>query len=329
MMNHRKRTSKRALCGLALLVLLLAATPSFAAIAVRAAAGGVGGGWYTVLAGLAEIVVAENPDVNVQVIPGAGLSNIPRVGEKGVEIAFAYPPFTQACYAGTNPYQKAYGNIRAIGKGFGSGVLQFVVDENAGVDSIEDFVKSKKPLRIAVDRVGTTDEWIFSKVMEFYQVDYKTIASWGGKVTHAGYGDQAVLIKDRQVDAIVGNIAVPWTAVMEASIGRKMKILSLSDECRAYLQQTYALLPATIPAGGYNFQTEPVNTVACITQIITHADVNEDVIYRITKTIFENPDKVRQVHDSLKDFDPREAPSDNGAPLHPGAEKYYREAGLM
>lgn len=327
-----KRLSKRVrfvLWGTILLLTLAGATSAFAATAVRAAAGGVGGGWYTVLAGLAEIVAAENPDLNMQVIPGAGLSNIPRVGEKGVEIAFAYPAFTKACYNGTNPYQKPYNNIRAIGKGFGSGVIQFVIDENAGVSSIEEFVKNKKPLRIAVDRVGTTDEWIFSKILEFYKVDYKTIASWGGKVTHAGYGDQAVLIKDRQVDAIVGNIAVPWTAVMEASIGRKMKLLSLSKECQEYLRKTYALIPDTIPAKSYNFQTAPVNTVASITQLITHKDVPEDVIYKITKTIFSNPEKVRKIHDSLKDFDPKGAPADNGAPLHPGAEKYYKEAGLM
>jgi TRAP transporter TAXI family solute receptor len=329
MMRHLKKILKCVLLGIGVFTFMLATTPSFAAIAVRAAAGGVGGGWYTVLAGLAEIVAVDNPDINMQVIPGAGLSNIPRIGEKGVEIAFAYPPFTKACYAGTNPYQKPYDNIRAIGKGFGSGLIQFVVDEGAGVSSIEDFVRSKKPLRIAVDRVGTTDEWIFSKILEFYEVNYETIASWGGKVTHAGYGDQAVLIKDRQVDAIVGNIAVPWTAVMEASIGRKMRLLSLSKECQDYLQQTYALIPDTIAAGGYSFQTEPVESVACITQIITHADMDEDVIYRITKTIFENPDKVKRVHDSLKDFDPKQAPSDNGVPLHPGAEKYYKEAGLM
>jgi TRAP transporter TAXI family solute receptor len=302
-----------------------------AAIAVRAAAGGVGGGWYTILAGLAEVVAAENPDINVQVIPGAGLSNIPRTGEKGVEIAFAYPPFTKACFNGTNPYQdqKPYDNIRAIGKGFGSNYFQFIVDTNTGISSIEEFVKSKKPIKISVDRVGTTDEWIFSKVLEFYGIDYKTIESWGGKVTHAGYGDQAVLIKDRQVDAMVANIAVPWTAAMEASIGRDMKLIPISAECQEYLREKYALIPADIPAGGYSFQPEPVASVATITQLITHIDMDEDLIYKITKTIFSNVEKVREIHDSLKDFDPSQATADNGAPLHPGAEKAFKEMGLL
>ena len=318
------------LCTL-MVVSLLQCVPSHAAVAVRAAAGGVGGGWYTTLAGLAEIIAAENPDINVQVIPGAGLSNVPRVGEKGVEIAFAFPPFTKACYTATNPYQnqKPYENLRAIGKGFGTTILQFVVDADAGITTVEEFIKNKKPLRIAVDRVGTTDEWIFSKVLEFYKVDYKSITSWGGKVTHAGYGDQAVLIKDRQVDAIVGNVALPWTAVMEASIGRKLKILPLSKECQEYLQKSYALIPSAIPAGSYKFQDKAIPSIACMTQLITHKDVDEATIYKITKTIFNNPEKVKKVHDSLKNFNPSQAPQDNGAPLHPGAIKYYKEVGLM
>ena len=75
-----KKNMKFAVCALLALFMVFCAIPSFAAIPVRAVAGGVGGGWYTVMAGLAEIIGKDNPDINMQVIPGAGLSNSPRTG---------------------------------------------------------------------------------------------------------------------------------------------------------------------------------------------------------------------------------------------------------
>ncbi|MFA0887481.1 MAG: TAXI family TRAP transporter solute-binding subunit [Synergistales bacterium] len=313
------------------LLAIFALAPAHAAdqVAVRAAAGGVGGGWYTTLAGLAEIIANTYKEINVQVVPGAGLSNPPRVGEKEVEFCFSFPPFTAAAYGGNEPFPKKYDNLRGVAKGFGSSMIQFVIDEETGIKTFEDFIKAKKPLRIAVERNGTTDDWIFKKILAYYKCDYKTIESWGGKVTHAGYGDQAVLMKDRQVDAIIGNVAAPWTAVMEASLGRKVRILPLSRALIDHLQKNYALLPAKVKAGSYGFLKSDVPTVACVTQLICHKDVPDELVYKITKAICENVERVHKVHDAAKEFSPDTAWSDNGAPLHPGAAKYYKEKGLM
>lgn len=60
-----------------------------------------------------------------------------------------------------------------------------------------------------------------------------------------------------------------------------------------------------------------------------NAKVSADVVYRVVKILAENPDRVRKIHDSVKEFDPTTAWKDLGAPLHPGAEKYYREKGWI
>jgi hypothetical protein len=90
--------------------------------------------------------------------------------------------------------------------------------------------------------------------------------------------------------------------------------------------------PAEIPANTFKGQTTPVKTVKAATNVIVSADVPDDVVYTITKTIVENAPKLRTLHAALGEFDPKKAadPILNGnCPLHPGAVKYYKEAGLL
>ena len=67
----------------------------------------------------------------------------------------------------------------------------------------------------------------------------------------------------------------------------------------------------------------------CITTFVVNKDVPEDIVYNRTKAICENTDRVKEIHQSCKTFDPKIAWKDGGGPVHPGAEKYYREMGFM
>lgn len=311
-------------------IVTLFATPALAAqIAVRAGAGGAGGGWYNTLAGVAEVVAHHDKDVNMQVVPGSGLANLPRLGEKKLEFSLSFIPFTLAAYKGEDPFQAKYDNLRSVATGFGDNYIQIVVDESVKATTFQELMEQKPPLKLAVERVGTSDEWIFRKILSYYKANYDTFKSWGGKVTHAGYGDQSVLMKDRQVDMMIGMIAVPWTAVMEASIGRNLHMINMTKDLQDHLYENYALKPTAIPAGGYKFMTEDVQSISCSVQIVCHKDVPDDVVYRVTKAICENPDRIRSINETTKNFDPATAWKDGQAPLHPGAEKYYREKGYI
>ncbi len=91
-------------------------------------------------------------------------------------------------------------------------------------------------------------------------------------------------------------------------------------------------MAAEIPANTFKGQTTPVKTVKAASNILVNSEVPADVVYTITKTIMENADKLPKIHAALSDFDPKKAadPGLNGnCPLHPGAAKYYKEAGLL
>ncbi len=305
------------------------AQPKVKPITLQASAGGVGGVWYIVLAGLAEIVREKVPEISIKVVPGGGLINPPRVAKGDVQLAFVFPPQAAATYAGRDPFSEKTPDIRMIAGGFGDNFVQFAAAEETGLISFDDWMKKKYPLKIAVERKGTTDEWTLKLALSYYKYGYEDVAKWGGKIINTGYSDQTTMMKDRHVDALWGNIAIPAPAIQDSLLSRKIKLLPLPEDLIKWMADKYALARGEIPVGAYGIVNKPVPTVLHITSLAAHVGVPEDVVYAITKTICENPDRVRAIHASAKTFDPKVAWKNLGAPLHKGAERYYKEKGYM
>ena len=132
------------------------------------------------------------------------------------------------------------------------------------------------------------------------------------------------------MDSLFQNIAVPSSSVLEAKVGREVMLLGFPPELMDHMCQ--GVSPSsrgTIPAGAYGLTDKPLASPASPTMVTANAKLADDVVYRFVKIVAENPDRVRKIHDSLKDFDPQNGWKDLGVPLHPGAEKYYREKGWM
>mgnify|MGYP002413510365 FL=1 len=86
---------------------------------------------------------------------------------------------------------------------------------------------------------------------------------------------------------------------------------------------------ATIPGGMYRGNDEDVKTFGVAATFVTSSDVDEDVVYEVVKAVFENFDSFKRLHPAFSNLKKEEMVSDAlSAPLHKGAEKYYREAGL-
>jgi TRAP transporter TAXI family solute receptor len=119
-------------------------------------------------------------------------------------------------------------------------------------------------------------------------------------------------------------------SVSEIATSTDVKFLGLDDETiRGLAPLGYT--PGTMPADTFKGQAEPVKTVGFPTVVITNKELPEPIAYTVTKTIIENRDALVRGHAGLKDFDPATAwrPEKVGLPLHPGAERAYREKGWM
>jgi TRAP transporter TAXI family solute receptor len=291
------------------------------------ASGIIGGGWYSSMAGIFEIIHANVPDVKARMVPGGGMTNQPRVGTHEVDIAWGITPFVAAALAGEKPFPAAYKDLRCIIKPNDLFALQFVVLADSPIETIDGIFTSKYPLKLAVVPEGISDAYAFGKLLDFYGVDIETISKWGGKIMRAGYPDQIELMKDKHVEAVFENTYIPANPVMQIQPFRKLKFLSFEEKHQAYFKKL-GFVPHSIPAGSYENQDKPIQTFASGSVMIVNANVPDEVVYKITKVLVEKAEEIRQIP-TLKNWDPVKGIKDLPAPLHPGAEKYFKEAGLL
>jgi TRAP transporter TAXI family solute receptor len=295
-------------------------------------AGGVGGGWYTIAGGIANIINEKSGGITVKVIPGGGTVN-PRLVDKGdCELGWGLPFLNVAAWNGEDPYDKKHPNLRAIAGGMSLNFFHFFVAAESPVKTMDEVFKQKKALRMAISPTGTSDEWVFRKVINHYNLDYKDLEAAGFRFFRGSYAEQASQFKDRNVDSVFTFLALPGAAVTEASVGRSLRLIPFSPEVLQSLLK-YGIESGKIPPGTYPKAAnanEDVTTAVAGSVILVNKSVSDDAAYRMAKAIHDDLDPFRKIHGSLAPYEPKHAVTGLGLiPLHPGAEKYYKEKGVL
>lgn len=299
-------------------------------------AGPVGGGWYLIAGGIAELI-RDTTGINVKVVPGGGTQNPPLIDKGDVEMGWGLPPLLNAAWNGEDPYDKPphngkkMQNLRSIAGGMSVNTFHFYVGAETPFKTMDEIFKQKKAMRIAISPVGTSDEWVFRKVLSFYGMDYKELEAAGFKFFRGSYSEQASNFKDRNVDAVFTFLALPGAAVTEASIGRSLRLLNFPQGLLDSLTK-FGLGTGTIPKGTYPQAANAGEEIVSATMgsvIVANREISNDVAYTIAKAIGENLDRFRKIHASLQTYQARDGAKPSGIPLHPGAEKYYREKGYV
>jgi TRAP transporter TAXI family solute receptor len=293
-------------------------------------AGALGGGWYQQAGGIAQMLEQKIPGLTIKVIPGGGLANVPAVNEHKVDLAFGLPPFDAAGYNGTNPFSAKMQNFRAIASDFGVTYIHFFVPADSKYQSISQIFKSHAPIRIAVPQAGSSDQWVFEKMLAYYHVSDATLQQWGGGVFNGSYDDIVQQYKNRNADAVWVALAIPGAAVDQMAASRAIRFLPFSAGLTKYLEQ-FGLQADTIPAGAYkqaSNDSQAVPTVSLGNEILVSNGVPEQTVYEITKAIIDNVAAIKAVSPSFASFSPSLA-AKTGVPLAAGAKKAYQEAGIQ
>lgn len=294
-------------------------------------AGQLGGGWYAQAGGFVELVKSKNPAFNIKVVPGAGIQNMTKLQQGETEIAWGLPPFVAASFNGADPYKDKHGDMRLVMNGLGYVHIQFGVPADYAGKSIREIFEKKGPFSIGTTPPGGSDEWVMRKVFEFYKTTYADVRGRGGKVVLVAYSDLATQYRDRNLEIFFANLAVPGAAIQEASLARKMRILPMDDDLIKFMEGL-GLARGVIPKGSYRDvvnNDQDIPTIAMANTIVANAKASSEAIYNFTKILLANVDSVRKVHPAFKNFDPQDAVKLANVPLHPGAERAYKEAGLL
>lgn len=294
------------------------------------ASGAQGGGWYTMAGGIGALI-KEKEGINVSTIPGGSLQNMPFISTNEAQLAWMQPPFIQAGLEGTEPFEQKFENISIIGNGFGTNHFHLLVDASSPYETADELFKDVSKISIAVTPVNNSDEWVFKKVLDFYGLSYESIKDAGGKVIHGSYQEQADAIRNGNIKAIFSQLSIPSSTITEAAVSKDLKLLPFSDELVEHLKQ-FGLDSNVIPAGTYPDVANNSNDIKTFSMgnvLTVNSTLDEETVYKITKVINENVDQLVNIHASLVDYDPEKAPLNLTADLHPGAEKYYKEAGYI
>jgi TRAP transporter TAXI family solute receptor len=296
-------------------------------------AGQVGGGWYSQAGGFVELIKSKDPSFNIKVVPGAGIQNMSKLQQGETEIAWGLPPFIAASYNGQDPYKDKHPDMRLVMNGLGYVHIQVGVPVEYPANTMKDVfeIAKTKPITIGTTPPGGSDEWVMRKVFEFYKTNYADVRAKGGKVILVSYSDLTTQYRDRNMDVFFANLAVPGAAIQEASLARKMKILPLDDDLIKFLEG-HGLSRGVIAKGSYKDvvnNDKDIPTITMANTIVANQKVPADVVYQFTKVLLADVNGVRKVHPAFKDFDPKDAVRLANVPLHPGAEKAYKEAGLL
>lgn len=294
------------------------------------ASGAQGGGWYTTAGGISSLILEET-GINISTIPGGSMQNMPFVATNEAQLAWMQPPFIQAGLNGEEPFEEKFENVSIIGNGFGTNHFHFVVDSKLDVETVDDLFAEPGNINIALTPVNNSDEWVFRKIMEYYDTSYDEIKSAGGKISHGSYDEQSDALRNGNVTAIFSQLAIPAASITELSVNKDVKILPMSEDLISYLTQ-FGLEENTIPAGTYSDITnsdEDIPTASMGNVLTVNSELDEEIVYQITKTINENIDQLPNIHESLSYYSLENATKNLMAPLHPGAEKYYEEVGIL
>ena len=175
------------------------------------------------------------------------------------------------------------------------------------------------------NRQGTLIDVATEELLKTYGITYSDIAKWGGKV-HKIPGPEATDLWDAgQMDAIVEVSQFPTSRFYELGQKHDLIMLPIDPANQEKLNKELGTSSLTIPAGTYSFQKEDCPTVSSQLLLITSADQPDEVITGVLKAMTANIDYLHSVHANLRDLSPETMSANTSIPMHPAAEKFFRE----
>ena len=291
-----------------------------------------GSAWYVYGATMAELLRKTLPaGSSIDVKPRSGGVGNPRlVAKNETPLGLGFTVTNRWAYEGKEAYTEKLENLRALVGGLDTYYLVAIAHNKAGIKSLRDIRDRKLPVKIYTQPIGALGEFAGRQLLRSMGLSYNDIKGWGGSTQHVGYSVIVDAFKDGRADIMFAVVTPKHPSVSEIANDGNITFLGLDAETiKALAPLGYT--PATMAANTFKSQAEPVSTVGFPTVLITNKELAEPVAYTITKTIIDNKDALVRGHAGLAEFDPKRAwqPEKVGIPLHPGAEKAYREKGWM
>lgn len=283
--------------------------------------GGTSGVYYPLGVALSEIYAAGIDGSRTQVqATKASVENLNLLAQGRGEIAFALGDSVKMAWEGNEEagFPRPLSELRAIAAIYPN-YIQIVADAASGAVTLDDL--RGKTLSVGAPASGT--ELNARAIFAAAGMSYDDL----GRVEYLPYAESAELIKNRQLQATLQSSGLGVAFIQDLSATHDITIVEIPEDVVTAIGEPFA--PATIPAGTYAGIDQDIPTAAVGNMLITHEGVSEETAYQMTKLMFDNLDRMRSAHGAAAAITPETALDGLPIPLHPGAERYYREIGLI
>lgn len=288
------------------------------------------GTWYIGMGAIGKVLSDNFPQYDVTLIPGGGTTNVPRLISGDADVGIATHCVAVAGRKGLAPYKTAYPEgASSIFNLWDRSNYQIVALESSGIKDLSE-LKDRKNLRLAVGASGGTTEVLFRVVMEYYGITYDDIRANGGRILTNSFDDVATMAKDGQVDVFCWLGPGEAWFIVEVASSTNLKWLTISDEVAEKVADHLGLKIGELPPTYYNNRVgDGVQVLWDAAEIIVRSNLSDQAAYDLTKAISESKEDIVRANATWVTIDPSEAWKGLAYPLHPGAEKYYKEKGYM
>jgi TRAP transporter TAXI family solute receptor len=288
-------------------------------------AGPTGGTWTPMAAATAEVIKKKYPELDVLVEPGAALVNMEKMRTDKADLAWSMTTVLADARAGSNSWKGKQTDKPMFVANYYPNVWQLVVPASSDVRKLSDL----KGKAVALPPRGNTSlaegwEWLL-------RVNGMKLDDLGTK-SYGSLTENAEAIRNRQAVALGWFTTVPANYMLDLGTSMKLRMIPLSDAEFDKLRAINAGFVRHVISKGTYAQygvEEDVPTFQAPTILIAHGKTPPDVVYKVAKAVVEGRDDFARVTAAMKGVTAKDMAQNAGMPIHPGAERYFREAGLL
>lgn len=309
-----------------LLSLLLSAVSSvvMAQTFVRIVSGPAGGSWYPLGAKIAEVLGKDVEGIATSNGPGGGVGNVKDVNKGDAELGWSYGHTAYEGFTGQGGFDKEQSNVRHLATLYPAG-MQTVVPADSEIMSYADM----KDKNLSPGKAQWSGYAAFQMLVDHYGFSVEDVKNNGGTVHHVSYTDSVALMKDGHIDAFSALTSVPQASLLDLEFNPGVRFIPVDAEILGkILESNPGYISLDITKDHYESLSDPVTTLGAVTIMVVNKDLSDDIVYGITKSLWENHAEFVKVKDIWNSVKLEDALLGAALPVHPGAQRYYDEQGV-
>lgn len=288
---------------------------------VNVLTGGTSGVYYPLGVALAKIYGDHIPGIRTQVqATKASVENLNLLQQGKGEVAFALGDSVQFAWEGNKEagFKGKLDRLRGLAAIYPN-FIQIVATRDSGIKTLADL--KGKSLSVGAPKSGT--ELNARAILGAAGITYKDL----GRVEYLAFGESVELMKNRQLDATLQSAGLGVASIRDLASSVPITVVAVPADIVTKVGSPY--VGRDIPAGTYTGQDAAVPTAAVINFLVTREGVSDDLAYQMTKQLFDNLPDMVAAHKAAADIKLADAAKAMPIPIHPGAERYYKEKGVL